>query len=54
MGTSVESGHVILEFNISQAQVTEQSQISILDFKRADSNKLRKKLVQDAWETEKR
>lgn len=36
-----DTDHVILKFNIMEPQVTEQSQISVLDFKRGDFNKLR-------------
>lgn len=42
--TLVESDHVILELNMMLAQVTEQSQTIVLNFKKAVFNKLRKKL----------
>lgn len=39
IGTLGKSGHVVLEFAIMQAQVTEKGQTTVLDFKRTDFSK---------------
>uniref|UniRef100_A0A2D4ES36 Reverse transcriptase domain-containing protein n=1 Tax=Micrurus corallinus TaxID=54390 RepID=A0A2D4ES36_MICCO len=44
-----ESDHVILEFNITQTQATEHNDTRVLDFKRADFNKLRENLEKIPW-----
>lgn len=44
IGTLGESNHIIQGFTIIQARVIEQSQNSVLDFKRAEFNKLRERI----------
>ncbi|XP_058028993.1 uncharacterized protein LOC131193128 [Ahaetulla prasina] len=48
-GTLGASDHAILEFDIKQIQVVEQSQTRVLDFKRANFNKLRESLRRIQW-----
>jgi hypothetical protein len=48
-GTLGGSDHAILEFNILEAQAIEYTQTRVLDFKRANFNKLRETLGRITW-----